>query len=80
MTESASGYSHDALFHASDEEMIAGTAPFLRAALTAAEATVLICTERNARLLADALGRDPRIGFVDLHGPHRHSALTGGAA
>jgi MEDS: MEthanogen/methylotroph, DcmR Sensory domain len=35
MTEPASGYGHDALCYASDEDMIASAVPFLRAALDA---------------------------------------------
>jgi hypothetical protein len=65
MTRPASGYGHDTLFYTSDQDLVASAAPFLRAALDAAETTVLICTERTARLLGEAAPGNPRIRFVD---------------
>ncbi len=55
------GYVHDALYYGSDEELLAVAVPFLRAGLAAGERAVLICTDRDAALLAAALGGDPRV-------------------
>jgi hypothetical protein len=59
------GYEHDALFYESEEELVASAAPFLRAALDRSEVVVLVCADRNASLLADALHGHPRIGILD---------------
>jgi hypothetical protein len=59
------GYEHDALFYESDEELVASAAPFLRAALDRSEVVVLVCADRNASLLADALHGHPRIAILD---------------
>lgn len=75
----AAGFTHDALFYRSDAEMVAGAVPFLRAALEASEAVILICGRHTAGLLADATGGDPRIGVIDrseiyLRAPHAIAA------
>jgi hypothetical protein len=59
------GYEHDALFYDSEEELVASAAPFLRAALDRSEGVVLVCADRNASLLAEALHGHPRIGTLD---------------
>jgi hypothetical protein len=58
------GYEHDAPFYESDEELVASAAPFLRVALDRSEGVVLVCADRNASLLVDALHGHPRIGIL----------------
>jgi hypothetical protein len=65
LDEVTPGYEHDALFYESEEELVASVAPFLRAALDRSEGVVLVCADRNASLLADALHGHPRIGILD---------------
>jgi hypothetical protein len=59
------GYEHDALFYDSDAGLVASAAPFLRAALDRSEGVVLVCADRNASLLAEALHGHPCIGILD---------------
>jgi anti-sigma regulatory factor (Ser/Thr protein kinase) len=57
-------YLHDALFYRSDDELLAAAVPFLRAGLDLGELAMVVCTPRNATLLADGLNGDPRLRLV----------------
>jgi anti-sigma regulatory factor (Ser/Thr protein kinase) len=48
-------FTHEALYYGTDEELVAAAVPFLRAGLESGERAVLVCTERNATLLSEAL-------------------------
>jgi anti-sigma regulatory factor (Ser/Thr protein kinase) len=55
---------HAALIYDADSEMLAAMVPFLREGLAAGDRTMVFCNGRNAALLSDALGADPRLGFL----------------
>lgn len=52
----AGGYVHEAAVYASDDELVALLAPFVRDGLVAGEPTLLAIDEEGCRLLGDALG------------------------
>jgi anti-sigma regulatory factor (Ser/Thr protein kinase) len=54
-------YVHDVLFHDSDDELVAGAAPFLREGLAGGDAVVLATGPRTAALLREAVGNDDRL-------------------
>jgi len=57
---------HRALVYGSDEEFLAGAAPFLREGLERSEAIVVVETANNVELLRESLGRDAdQIRFAD---------------
>lgn len=58
------GFVHDALIYESDDELLTSMVPFLRAGLAAGDRTMVICARRNAALFSEALGADPRLGFM----------------
>lgn len=63
-------FTHDGLFYSSDEELPTAAVPFLRAGLDADETVMLVCTQRNAALLTQALDADPSITFpAPVHRP-----------
>ncbi len=78
MTTAAYGYRHDVLLYESDDELVASAVPFLRDALNAGEPAVLVCTDRNAGLLAAALDGDSRLSVLDQSAAHRRvpAAIT----
>jgi hypothetical protein len=59
------GYLHHALFFVSDAELLQAAVPYLQEGLAAGDAVVLGCEGRKNRMLAGALDRDPRVGFLD---------------
>ena len=59
------GYAHHVLFFGSDAELVQAAVPFLQEGLAAGDAVVLACEARRNRVLADALGGDPRVGFLE---------------
>jgi anti-sigma regulatory factor (Ser/Thr protein kinase) len=59
----AGGLRHDALFYSSGCELVAAARPFARDGLDAGESVVII-SDHNLGMLADALGHDPRITFL----------------
>ena len=59
------GYVHHALFFESDDELVQVAVAFLQEGLAAGDAVVLACEARRNRLLADALGGDSRVGFLE---------------
>jgi anti-sigma regulatory factor (Ser/Thr protein kinase) len=61
----ASGFCHEAFFHAGDDEFLAGAIPFLEAGLEAGEALIVALPEPRRRLLRGALG--PRAEEVALY-------------
>jgi anti-sigma regulatory factor (Ser/Thr protein kinase) len=63
MAVRAGGLRHDALFYGSDRELVAAARPFARAGLDAGESVVVI-SDHNLGMLADALGHDPRVTFL----------------
>ena len=54
------GFQHQALIYEGPEEYLAGTVPFLRAALEAGEPAMVAVRRSRAELLWSALGRDAR--------------------
>jgi anti-sigma regulatory factor (Ser/Thr protein kinase) len=65
------GYVHHALFFGSDAELVRLAVPFLQEGLAAGDAVVLGCEARKNWLLADALGRDPRVGWLERSRTYR---------
>ena len=63
----ATGFCHEALFYAGDDEYLEGTVPFLREAVDAGGAALVAVSERKIRLLSDALGYDAAaVRFEDM--------------
>jgi anti-sigma regulatory factor (Ser/Thr protein kinase) len=61
------GYRHEALLWDGDEEFVAGTVPFVREGLAAAEPVMVAVTPTHIDLLRDALAEDAdRVRFVDM--------------
>ncbi len=57
---------HRALVHGSDDEYLAATVPFLRDGVRRSESALAVTSERQMRLLRDALGDDAsRVEFRD---------------
>lgn len=54
--EGRAGYRHEALLYGSDDDLLAGSVPFLRAGLDRGSPTVLCIEERVRGLIVDALG------------------------
>jgi anti-sigma regulatory factor (Ser/Thr protein kinase) len=54
------GFQHQALIYEGRDECLAGTLPFLEAALEAGEPTLVVVRRPRAELLREALGRDSR--------------------
>jgi anti-sigma regulatory factor (Ser/Thr protein kinase) len=52
------GFRHEALIYGDPDEFLAGTAPFLRAALEAGEPALVAVSDRNTELLEGELGAD----------------------
>jgi anti-sigma regulatory factor (Ser/Thr protein kinase) len=67
------GYRHDALYFASPEELVTAVGPFLRSAVDAGEAAVLICRAETNRLVLDALDHDPRVTVLPAEEVHTHA-------
>ncbi|MFF1379979.1 anti-sigma factor RsbA family regulatory protein [Streptomyces sp. NPDC058308] len=60
------GFVHQALCYASDEEFLSGTVDFVRDGLTAGDAVLAVVGRDNITLLRDTLGRAARdVDFVD---------------
>ena len=64
---------HDALHYGEDAELAAALVPFLRAGLDAGERAVLVCADRNAALLTEALGSDARVDRMPRAEVYRRS-------
>src|SRR2546425_5323076 len=77
MTRGAgTGLVHDALFYSADDELVATAAPFLRAGIEAGDQTLLVCTEHNTALLAEALDHDLRLRSVPAGDTYRRVPAT----
>jgi anti-sigma regulatory factor (Ser/Thr protein kinase) len=62
-----SGFHHEALFYAGDDEYVAGLLPDMRTALDAQGAVMVAVAEDKAQLLRDALGvAAGRVAFADM--------------
>lgn len=59
------GYLHHELLYSSSDELLAAAVPFLRAGLAAGEVAVLVFDEPNKALLADTLGTNGDVLFLD---------------
>jgi anti-sigma regulatory factor (Ser/Thr protein kinase) len=69
------GFQHEALIYDGPDEYLAGTVPFLRAALEAKEPALVAAGPEQTELLAAALGEDgKRVRFVDMHALGRNPA------
>jgi len=72
-------HEHELLLHDSDAELVAVTAPFLRAGLDAGEAAVIATGDVLSALLLEELGRDERVVVVarsDVYRMRTPTALT----
>jgi anti-sigma regulatory factor (Ser/Thr protein kinase) len=58
------GYIHDAFVYSTDEEMVTGAVHFLQEGIDADEAAVVVCSERNAEIVARALGAEDRLALL----------------
>ena len=67
LAEPRSGFRHEALFYADGEELIAGTASFVRDGLEADEPTLVVLQERKIDALRSELADDgDRVFFADM--------------
>jgi anti-sigma regulatory factor (Ser/Thr protein kinase) len=65
MTSTASGgYTHDALYYQSEDELLAAAVPFLRSGLEQGQEVMVVCAEPTSALLSAALDADPRISSM----------------
>ncbi|MET8561985.1 anti-sigma factor RsbA family regulatory protein [Streptomyces flaveolus] len=65
--ETADPFVHPALFYAGAREYVAGTVPFVRAALAAGEPVAVAVPGENLRLIQDELGADgAAVRFLDM--------------
>ena len=70
-----SGFHHEAVFYASDDEYLAGLLPELRTAIAAGGAILVAVAADKARLLGAALGADAaRVRFTDMERLGRNPA------
>ena len=70
-----SGFHHEAVFYASDEEYVAGLLPDLRAAIDADGVILVAVAADKAQLLTGALGADAdRVRFTDMERLGRNPA------
>jgi anti-sigma regulatory factor (Ser/Thr protein kinase) len=61
------GFRHEALIYGDSDDFLAGTIPFLRAALEAGEPALVAVSRRNTQLLKGELGDDAgEIGFAPM--------------
>lgn len=66
-TEPVDPFVHPAFFYAGAREYLAGTVPFVRAALTAGEPVAVAVPGENLRLIKDELGADgATVRFLDM--------------
>ena len=73
--EGVSGFHHEAVFYAGDEEYLAGLLPDLRAVLDTGGAVLVAVCEDKVALLAAALGEDAgRVRFADMEQLGRNPA------
>lgn len=64
---STSGYRHQALFYAGQDEFLARTVTFIRDGITAGEPTLVVVSAKKIDLLRAALGRDAgNVEFADM--------------
>jgi anti-sigma regulatory factor (Ser/Thr protein kinase) len=66
-------YAHEALFYGSDAELLDAVGPFLRDGAAAGETTMVVCGDRSAELLRDAVDGDPRVSIVPPGGALRRT-------
>jgi anti-sigma regulatory factor (Ser/Thr protein kinase) len=64
-TAAGSVFSHGALIHDSDDQLLDTVVPFLLAGVNSGESAVVCCTPPTAGLLHSQLGQDPRVTFLD---------------
>jgi anti-sigma regulatory factor (Ser/Thr protein kinase) len=66
-TEPGMGYQHEAFLYRGEAEFLAGTVPFIEAALAADEPVLVAVIKPRLDLIADALGDDAaRVSLVDM--------------
>jgi anti-sigma regulatory factor (Ser/Thr protein kinase) len=66
-TSGSESFAHPALFYGDPGEYLAGTVPFVRAALAAGAPVAVAVPAENLRLIRDALGADgDAVGFLDM--------------
>ncbi len=67
VTATSTGFRHEAMFWRTEEELLAGTVPFLREGLEAGEPALVAVTTGHWSLIADALGPDAdAVRFADM--------------
>jgi anti-sigma regulatory factor (Ser/Thr protein kinase) len=57
------GYFHEAVYHGTDDELLAVVLPFLRGGVATGEPTIVALCEPNASLVREALGDDTPVVF-----------------
>lgn len=67
-------YVHDALYFATDSELLDFAVPFLRDGFARGERGVVACDERRTRLIVDALGGDHRLSLLERLDVYRRPA------
>jgi anti-sigma regulatory factor (Ser/Thr protein kinase) len=73
---SALRYRHDALFHATDDDLVASAVPFLRAGLDAGDAVVLMCDAPTTDKLTSAVGDSAAIGHLPRADSYRRTTAV----
>lgn len=70
-----SGFQHEALIYKGDDEFLAGTLPFIRAALDAGEPALVAVGSEQTALLGAELGKDAEeVRFADMRAVGRNPA------
>jgi len=71
------GLTHDAMFYGSDDEFVAGLAPFIRDGLEQGQSVTVAVTATNIGLLRDGLGTDAEsVSFIDRDNWYLRPATT----
>jgi hypothetical protein len=68
-------FQHQALIYEGADEYLAGTVPFLRAALEAGEPALVAVRRGQATLLEEELGREAEVRFLPIEEAGRNPAL-----
>ena len=58
------GYTHDALYYQSEDELLAAAVPFLRSGLDDGQDAMVVCADSTNALLTEALDGDPGISTM----------------
>lgn len=76
MTPAAAGFTHEAAFLASEEDLLGAVVPFAHEGLDRGEPVVLACTRPTTERLLAALEGDPRVGLLVPEAGRRRVSAT----